>query len=392
MRHLTDSGVRFSVIGRRDRIPGSLRRSIAHVEERTSEGTSLHLRVAIDYSARDALLAAAGRVASGTLPTRQAFEQSLYEAIHAPSGTRDVDLLIRTGGEQRLSDFLLWESAYAELYFTDVLWPDFSEADLASAVQAFAARDRRYGGILASRGPARMSQMRRFLVCIHDATPAYARETRVMIRDLAPLLGRRLSFGVVPDWHGEWPLAAHPDYCRLVREGSEELLLHGYFHQRQRGWGPTTLLAERSDEMNGLDPEETRRTLERGQRVFTEVFGEPARGFLAPAWQLGHVRLGERECRSGWSTSWAFSPSSRARAERFPWRPGPGTVAAGAGSGTSAMGSGGCFSRWIVESRPWRFTPEIWSGVSGRRSSGSPSELLETGLRTEHAGGVARGE
>ncbi len=145
---MTDSGVRLSVIGRRDRIPVALRRSIAHVEERTSEGTSLHLRLAIDYSAREALLAAAGRVAQGTPPTRQAFERSLYEAIHAPSGTRDVDLLIRTGGEQRLSDFLLWESAYAELYFTDVLWPDFNEADLASAVQAFAGRDRRYGGIL----------------------------------------------------------------------------------------------------------------------------------------------------------------------------------------------------------------------------------------------------
>ena len=144
---LTDSGVRFSAIGRRDRIPDSLRRSIAHVEERTSEGTSLHLRIAIDYSARDALLVAAGRVDKGIPPTREAFEQSLCEAIHAPSGTRDVDLLIRTGGERRLSDFLLWESAYAELYFTAVLWPDFSEADLASAVQAFAARDRRYGGI-----------------------------------------------------------------------------------------------------------------------------------------------------------------------------------------------------------------------------------------------------
>ena len=101
---------------------------------------------------------------------------------------------------------------------------------------------------------------RRFLVCIHDATPAYARETRAMIRDLAPILGRRFSFGVVPDWHGEWPLTAHPDYCRLVRESSEELLLHGYFHQRLRGWGPATLIAERCDEMNGLDPEETRRT------------------------------------------------------------------------------------------------------------------------------------
>jgi undecaprenyl diphosphate synthase len=146
--NLTAKGVRFNVIGRRDRIPASLCRSIARVEERTRDGTALHLRVAIDYSARDALLAAAGRVAQGTSPTREAFERSLCEAIHAPRGTRDVDLLIRTGGEQRLSDFLLWESAYAELYFTDVPWPEFTEADLASAVQAFAARDRRYGGIL----------------------------------------------------------------------------------------------------------------------------------------------------------------------------------------------------------------------------------------------------
>jgi undecaprenyl diphosphate synthase len=145
---LTARGVRFNVIGRRDRIPGSLGRSIAQVEERTKGGTSLHLRVAIDYSARAALLAAAAGVAKGIAPTREAFERSLCEVIHAPGGTRDVDLLIRTGGEQRLSDFLLWESAYAELYFTDVAWPDFGKADLATAVQAFAARDRRYGGIL----------------------------------------------------------------------------------------------------------------------------------------------------------------------------------------------------------------------------------------------------
>ena len=133
---------------------------------------------------------------------------------------------------------------------------------------------------------------RRFLVCVHDATPACARETRVMIRDLAPVLGRRLSCGVVPNWHGEWPLASHPDYCRMVRESSEELLLHGFFHRRQRGRGPITLVAEGCDEMNGLDLEETRCTLERGQRVFGEVFGEPARGFLAPGWQSGHVRSG----------------------------------------------------------------------------------------------------
>ncbi len=133
---------------------------------------------------------------------------------------------------------------------------------------------------------------RPFLVCIHDATPAYARETRVMIRDLAPLLGRRLSFGVVPNWYGEWPLAADPGYCRLVRESSEELLLHGYFHHRRRGGGPAALLTKSSDEMNGLDPEETHYVLDCGQRVFIEVFGAPARGFLAPAWRPGHVRPG----------------------------------------------------------------------------------------------------
>ena len=132
--------------------------------------------------------------------------------------------------------------------------------------------------------------MRPFLVCIHDATPAYARETEVMVGELAPLLGRRFSVGVVPDWHGEWPLVAHPDYCRLLQDASDELLLHGYSHRRGRGWGPTSLLAQGSDEMNGLGPEETRETLQAGQRVFTEVFGTPARGFLPPAWQRGHVR------------------------------------------------------------------------------------------------------
>ena len=144
---LRDDGVRLSVIGRRDRLPASLRRSIVHAEECTTGSVDLHLRLAIDYSGRGALLAAAGGVPTGMPPTRQAFERSLHEAIHAPTGTRDVDLLVRTGGEQRLSDFMLWESAYAELYFTDVLWPDFTGADLASAVRAFTARDRRYGGI-----------------------------------------------------------------------------------------------------------------------------------------------------------------------------------------------------------------------------------------------------
>jgi uncharacterized protein len=133
--------------------------------------------------------------------------------------------------------------------------------------------------------------MRHLLVCVHDASPAYARATRMILRDLAPLLGRRFSFGVVPDWHGQWPLAAHRDYCGLIHESSEELLLHGYFHRRGRGRGPITLLTAGNDEMNGLDPDETRVLVECGQGVITEMFGEPARGFIAPAWQGGHVQL-----------------------------------------------------------------------------------------------------
>ena len=134
--------------------------------------------------------------------------------------------------------------------------------------------------------------MRRFHVCLHDATPAFASETRAMLRDLAPLLDRRLSAGVVPNWHGQWPLAAHAGYGGLIRDAAEELLLHGYFHRRQRGAGPITVLTDRSDEMNGLDPEETRRTIERGQRDFAAAFGASARGFIAPGWQSGHVRPG----------------------------------------------------------------------------------------------------
>ena len=133
--------------------------------------------------------------------------------------------------------------------------------------------------------------MKCFFVCLHDATPAYARETEVMLRDLTPLLGRRLSVGVVPNWHGSWPLTAHPEYCRLIQDNAEELLLHGYFHRRQRGRGPISALTDRSDEMNGLNAEQTRQSIERGQVMFTDVFGTTLRGFLAPGWQRGHVRM-----------------------------------------------------------------------------------------------------
>lgn len=131
--------------------------------------------------------------------------------------------------------------------------------------------------------------MRPFLICIHDATPAYARETRVMVAELSPLVGRKVSFGVVPNWHNEWPLAEHADYCKLIHDSANELLLHGYFHRRRNGRGLTSMLAEQSDEMNGLDALETRRIIERGQRDLADTFGKSARGFLAPAWQRGHV-------------------------------------------------------------------------------------------------------
>ncbi len=132
--------VKLSVIGRRDRIPASSLHAINHAEERTSTGVRLHLRIAIDYSSRDALLSAFGRL------SKTADRVALDSSLDSP----DVDLLIRTGGEQRLSDFLLWECAYAELLFMPCLWPDFGPEELEDAIREFQRRDRLYGGLPAS--------------------------------------------------------------------------------------------------------------------------------------------------------------------------------------------------------------------------------------------------
>ena len=137
---LTEAGVRLTIIGRRDRLCPGIVAAIARAEAATSQGRALHLRIAIDYSSRDAILSAA---AAGGLKTHEDFSR-LLAGGDAP---RDVDLVIRTSGEQRLSDFLLWECAYAELYFTDRLWPDFTPADLNAAIAEFHRRDRRMGGI-----------------------------------------------------------------------------------------------------------------------------------------------------------------------------------------------------------------------------------------------------
>jgi undecaprenyl diphosphate synthase len=142
-------GARLQVIGRRDRLEKSVLREIDKAECATTAGGRLHLRVAIDYSSRDAITRAAAIAAVGGLdqgfPPHDSLGPLLTQALIAESG--DVDLLIRTGGEKRLSDFLLWESAYAELIFTDTMWPDFEERDLESALEEFGRRERRFGGV-----------------------------------------------------------------------------------------------------------------------------------------------------------------------------------------------------------------------------------------------------
>jgi undecaprenyl diphosphate synthase len=139
--------VRLSVIGRRDRLPTEVATAIVDAEALTARCARLHLRVAVDYSSRDAILEAA-RLGRLDDPTRESFASRLGAAHGAPAP--DVDLLIRTGGEQRLSDFLLWESAYAEFLFTPRMWPDFDGDDLAAAVAEFRGRDRRFGALSAA--------------------------------------------------------------------------------------------------------------------------------------------------------------------------------------------------------------------------------------------------
>ncbi|HVR41877.1 MAG TPA: polyprenyl diphosphate synthase [Thermoanaerobaculia bacterium] len=144
--------IRLGVIGRRDRLPGDLVRAIERAEQATAGCDGVHLRLAVDYSARDAIVRAAAS-AGGCDVSREEFRRLLARADHADAETPDVDLLIRTGREQRLSDFLLWESAYAELVFTDRLWPDFTGGELREAVEAFHRRERRFGGLAGRTDP-----------------------------------------------------------------------------------------------------------------------------------------------------------------------------------------------------------------------------------------------
>ena len=140
---LARNGVRLTVIGRRDRLPDGISDAIARAEAATADGDVLHLRIAVDYSARDAILNAAAKAAGMGYLTREIFSK----LVTGEPALRDVDLVIRTSGEKRLSDFLLWESAYAELHFTERMWPDFEAQDLKEALASFHGRERRFGGL-----------------------------------------------------------------------------------------------------------------------------------------------------------------------------------------------------------------------------------------------------
>lgn len=137
--------IRLRVVGRRDRIPRSLVEAIEFAESRTAGGRRMDVRIALDYSSRDSILRAACWMMSSLEVTEREFARRLGQVTHGGEPAPDVDLLIRTGGERRLSDFMLWECAYAELFFTPRMWPEFEAADLEGAVEDFLGRERRFG-------------------------------------------------------------------------------------------------------------------------------------------------------------------------------------------------------------------------------------------------------
>jgi undecaprenyl diphosphate synthase len=141
---LAEQGVRTRFLGRRDRLEPWLEAKMAALEDTTKHLDTLELWIAFDYGGRAEIAHAARRLVEEGVAAERVDEDALAERLYAPD-LREIDLLVRTSGELRLSNFMLWEAAYAELVFTDTLWPDFGEDDLRAAVEAFAARKRRFG-------------------------------------------------------------------------------------------------------------------------------------------------------------------------------------------------------------------------------------------------------
>jgi undecaprenyl diphosphate synthase len=146
-RQCLSESIRINVIGRRDRLQPELLEAVEHAEWATASCSRMDLRIAIDYSSQRSLAEAGRHHAGHDRSGLQSFAQSLAAIDHSPKGAPEVDLLIRTGGEQRLSDFMLWESAYAELYFTECPWPDFGRVQFEHALAEFARRRRTFGNV-----------------------------------------------------------------------------------------------------------------------------------------------------------------------------------------------------------------------------------------------------
>ncbi|MBT8487971.1 MAG: di-trans,poly-cis-decaprenylcistransferase [Gemmatimonadetes bacterium] len=150
VKELRENGVRLQIVGRRDRLDRGLVRQMEAAESATANGQRLLLRLAVDYSSRDLLVEAIREATTVSELERHDMATLLGRAMNADEPANDVDLLIRTGGERRLSDFLLWECAYAELHFTSVMWPEYDGEDLEAALADFRSRDRRFGQVVAA--------------------------------------------------------------------------------------------------------------------------------------------------------------------------------------------------------------------------------------------------
>jgi len=148
-RRCVEQSIRINVIGRRDRLSDNLLRSIEQSERSSAAGDRLLLRIAVDYSSQHSIVQAARRATQQPEASAADFHRLLHEVDHCTHPAGEVDLLIRTGGERRLSDFLLWECAFAELHFSDCLWPDFNERHFRSALEDYGGRQRRFGGLSA---------------------------------------------------------------------------------------------------------------------------------------------------------------------------------------------------------------------------------------------------